>query len=630
MYMTENTPKGVQIQRTPSVRATYGQARLLIRLIVVITVVLVAGFNSDAAAATYYVSPSGSDGNSGTSAQPWRTVQKAANAVAAGDTVMVKAGTYYERVQINVNGTASQPITFQGERGTKGEWLTIIDGGNPVTGWVLAPEVGPGVYKTTSIGYEPYAMTVDDRTIWRINTNSMNGKVLENARGTGFDALARPANAKIRYSGSPDITYWDGVEALFGYRNGVTYIRFRNGDNPAAKNIRSSPGPESEYSYPAGAGVQIHDKSHIKIKGFWIRAARNAVLITGTSARNNIIEENYLTNGNARVCIFGGASYNHIRNNEMKMNGLSNFQPGCASDSYAGWITYHLYHENKFIVGATTEDDHNVTIWDRGNNNEIYSNHMWEGIVGIRLWDETSGNKIYNNKIHNHSGQGFEIYRASAVIFDNLVYDNKYNMRLFNLQAGYRRLDIYRNRFHNPRGFADHVFFNAWNWVNKDSEAEIYFYHNSIAGGRNAFLIADFNPGYGMPKTYIVNNIISADCVYNTENTLEAKRDVGLFDYNWLGGASMGYRKWYGSSNVIAWNRKMWNDATLPDFALPSGSDARSVGIDLSKPFTIAGITYVALPGMTAGYFSGSKPDLGVPQSQLGKPGPPSNLRTTQ
>jgi hypothetical protein len=593
-------------------------------------VVLVASFNSTAAAATYYVSPSGSDTNPGSSAQPWRNIQKAANSVAAGDTVMVKAGTYYERVQINVNGTASQPITFQGERGTNGEWLTIIDGGNPVTGWAPAPEVGSGVYKTTSIGYEPYAMTVDDKTIWRINTSSMNGKDLENARGTGFDALARPANAIIRYPGSPDITYWDGVEALFGFRNGVTYIRFRNGDNPSAKNIRSSPGPESEYSFPFGAGVQIHDKSYIKIKGFWIRAARNAVLISGGSARNNIIEENYLTNGNARVCIYGGASYNHIRNNEMKMNGLSKFQPGGGADGYAGWIMYHLYHENKFIVGATAEDDHNINIWDRGNSNEIYSNHIWEGIVGIRLWDETSGNKIYSNKIHNHSGQGFEIYRASAAIYDNLVHDNKYNMRLFNLQDGYRRLDIYRNRFHNPRGMSDHVFFNAWSWINKDSEAEIYFYQNSISGGREALLMADFNQGYGMPKTYIVNNIISAESAFNAQTTLQEKKDIGLFDCNWLGGGAIGYRKWYGSSNVIAWNRKVWNDATLPDFALPAGSDARNAGIDLSKPFTIDGKTYVALPGMTAGYFSGSKPDLGALQSQPGKPVPPANLRTNQ
>jgi hypothetical protein len=43
---------------------------------------------------TYYVSTSGNDNNAGTLAAPWRTIQKAANTVQAGDTVQVRAGTY--------------------------------------------------------------------------------------------------------------------------------------------------------------------------------------------------------------------------------------------------------------------------------------------------------------------------------------------------------------------------------------------------------------------------------------------------------------------------------------------------------------------------------------------------------
>src|SRR5262249_12590783 len=152
-----------------------------------------------------------------------------------------------------------------------------------------------------------------------------------------------PANATLYYQGSPAIYYWDGIEALFGYRNGVTYIRFRNGDNPNGKDIRSSPGPMTEYSAPVNGAVTIYNASNIKLKGLWIRAARIAVLLYGASARGNIIEENYLTNGNTRVFLYDGASGNYIRNNEMKMNILSNFKPGAGDNSYAGWITYHIY-----------------------------------------------------------------------------------------------------------------------------------------------------------------------------------------------------------------------------------------------------------------------------------------------
>ena len=332
------------------------------------------------------------------------------------------------------------------------------------------------------------------------------------------------------------------------------------------------------------------------------------MLLYGPSATNNIIEENYLTNGYTRVYLFVGASFNQIRNNKMKMSGLGNFKPG-AGDSYAGWITYHLYHINKFLIGGArrtiTTSGFGIVRMTTRSIQTICSNRLLESESGT-----TSGNKIHSNTVHNHSGQ-IRVYRANVAIYDNLIYDNKYNMLLFS-SGRVSHMDIYRNRFHNPPGIADHIFFNAWATA-KDSDTEIYFYHNSLAGGRDAFLIAEFMPGYGMPKTYIVNNIISADRMFNTETTLSAKRDMGLFDYNWMGGASMGTRPWFNNStNIVAWGRKVWSDASLPDFVLPSGSDARSAGIDLSRPFTIAGITYAALP-RGAGYRLETDPQAAGP-----------------
>lgn len=64
--------------------------------------------------ATYYVATTGNDSNPGTESNPWRTIQKAANTVAAGDTVLVQPGTYPENVQCTLaSGTAVSPIIFQ-------------------------------------------------------------------------------------------------------------------------------------------------------------------------------------------------------------------------------------------------------------------------------------------------------------------------------------------------------------------------------------------------------------------------------------------------------------------------------------------------------------------------------------
>src|SRR5262245_21428395 len=46
-------------------------------------------------ATEYYVSPSGADSNPGTSNQPLATPQKAISAMASGDTIYVRGGTYF-------------------------------------------------------------------------------------------------------------------------------------------------------------------------------------------------------------------------------------------------------------------------------------------------------------------------------------------------------------------------------------------------------------------------------------------------------------------------------------------------------------------------------------------------------
>jgi parallel beta-helix repeat protein len=70
------------------------------------------------ALSTYYVSATGSDALAGTSdALAWHTLQHAADAVRAGDTVVVRAGSY-TGFDIRTSGTAASPITFRADPGT--------------------------------------------------------------------------------------------------------------------------------------------------------------------------------------------------------------------------------------------------------------------------------------------------------------------------------------------------------------------------------------------------------------------------------------------------------------------------------------------------------------------------------
>ncbi len=61
----------------------------------------------------FYVSTTGDDENTGTLSSPWRTIQKAVNAVSPGSIVNIMGGTYYEGVYVNVSGTPDKYIVIQ-------------------------------------------------------------------------------------------------------------------------------------------------------------------------------------------------------------------------------------------------------------------------------------------------------------------------------------------------------------------------------------------------------------------------------------------------------------------------------------------------------------------------------------
>ena len=83
-----------------------------------------------ALAGTFYVSPTGNNGASGTSpATAWQTLQKAADSVHAGDTVIVLPGTY-AGFNLFTSGTPGAPITFTANQGSGAPNPAVIVNGN--------------------------------------------------------------------------------------------------------------------------------------------------------------------------------------------------------------------------------------------------------------------------------------------------------------------------------------------------------------------------------------------------------------------------------------------------------------------------------------------------------------------
>ncbi len=88
-------------------------------IFVIISFLAFAGY---AQAATYYIAPSGSDSNNGTSpSSPWKTFSHALNSSRAwcGDTLVLLDGTYGD-------GTGTGKIVFQGANCSQGNELKIM------------------------------------------------------------------------------------------------------------------------------------------------------------------------------------------------------------------------------------------------------------------------------------------------------------------------------------------------------------------------------------------------------------------------------------------------------------------------------------------------------------------------
>ena len=86
-------------------------------------------------AKTYYVSPGGSDGAPGTIDQPFLTIGKEHSAVAAGDTILVRGGSYVVNTTIGIskNGTSTSGfflLAYPGERPTLDFSSMTVSSGN--------------------------------------------------------------------------------------------------------------------------------------------------------------------------------------------------------------------------------------------------------------------------------------------------------------------------------------------------------------------------------------------------------------------------------------------------------------------------------------------------------------------
>ena len=137
-------------------------------------------------AATYTVSTSGNDANAGSADKPWRTIQKAANTMVAGDRVVVTAGTYNESVATKTSGKSENYIEFAAS-GTVNMMGFAINGHDyiKINGFTISGEIG---------SYSSFISVKGSNCLVMNNTISYSG----NSSIYGIVAINPSANCTFR------------------------------------------------------------------------------------------------------------------------------------------------------------------------------------------------------------------------------------------------------------------------------------------------------------------------------------------------------------------------------------------------------------------------------------------------
>jgi parallel beta helix pectate lyase-like protein/List-Bact-rpt repeat protein len=309
---------------------------------------LVSGPAGAAPLRTFYVDPAGNDSAAGSATQPWRTLQKAANTVRAGDLVIVRAG-HYAGLYLTTSGTATDPITFHGEPGA------IVDTQNPTTQDGINLEGASYVivegFTVTGVPRAGIRSVVNQHVIIRNNTGDLNGRwgIL-----TGF---------------SDDILIENNVMSRSQAEHGI-YVS-NSGDRPVIRR-------NVVFSNRANG---IHMNGDVSQGGDGI--------ISGALVEDNTIYDNGLGGGSGINC--DGVQSSVFRNNLLYNNhasGISLYQIDAAQPARDNQIL-----NNTIVMANDARWAINIQNASTGNmlrNNILFNQQSFRGSVAISA-DSLSG-----------------------------------------------------------------------------------------------------------------------------------------------------------------------------------------------------------------------------------------------
>jgi hypothetical protein len=360
--------------------------------ITLITLFIISFMSISSWATTYYVDKNNydaSDLNIGTENLPWKTIQHAVDIVGAGDTVLIKAAIYYERVDLT------------GTNGVEGK------SGNAEEGYII--------YKN----YQNDKVIMEANPSWTWGTAFISGKWVPSGSErtvnyiiiSGLEIYNYPEDGicfeKSSKSGSGTASHHIIIEnCLVHHCGGQAGITFEGGN----EDINGK-----GYDIIVRACTTYNNNVHgIKFTG------DETGVIDGEHIYNSRIEDCVSYNNNNIGIHVSTGHYNiTVRNNTCYNNG----RQGIAGHE----IWDSVYENNTVYENGTSGGDENegIGIWNSKNitirGNRIYGNPGY----GLKFWEDLSSTgsspTIENNVVLNNNEGGIGI---STDVNNGKIYHN--------------------------------------------------------------------------------------------------------------------------------------------------------------------------------------------------------------
>jgi hypothetical protein len=372
------------------------------------------------AQSNYYVATTGVDTNAGTLASPWKTIQYGCNQLSAGDTLNILAGTYAEKIDLDVSGTAGAYITIQNYQNDEVILNTInFNDDNAIIWTDNAYLIIKGLHLTNNI------------------YNFASGLALQGA--AHHIKILNNKISNIKFDADPNATITSNTNAVplgiyaDSATNTIHNITVRgnevfNNQTGYSENI-SAGGNFTDFIIEDNI---VHDNTNIGIDiGGNYGTCPTAALDHG---RNGIIRNNLVYNCNAPYSTAAGIYIDGgwdivVENNICHHNGYGG-EIGCEENGttkniiFRNNIFYKNYYSGMHVGGYDVNTTGNVL------NSSVYNNTFYQNDTGNNYNGELlltqSQACTFNNNIFYVSAQNVYIQasrtQTNLLVNYNLVY----------------------------------------------------------------------------------------------------------------------------------------------------------------------------------------------------------------